>query len=276
MRIRSILSVLCAALLLSAGCARPAAPASGSTPDVPPTSNPAGGDRQNGGSDPSSNGEPKNIHIDDVKIDNPIVVAGRARTFENNVALRARDAEGDLIVETFTTSAGEMGNFNPYRAELWVTRDPGPRVIVEALEYSAKDGSERSLVTVERAFNVEPIEATLYFPDENCTRVEPYVRKIPKSVAMARLLVEALIAGPTEDEQRRGAVEVFPSRSRVESVNLRDGVLTVDFSDRLRNVGGACRAQMIRASVTETLRRLPTVEKVVITAGGSEAEALQP
>jgi spore germination protein GerM len=93
---------------------------------------------------------------------------------------------------------------------------------------------------------------------------------------MARLLVEALIAGPTPDESAAGAAAPFPEGARVESVNLRDGVLTVDFNERLRNVGGSCQAQMIRQSVTATLSALPSVKKVVITAAGSEALALQP
>ena len=216
----------------------------------------------------------RNIHLDGVEVANPVIVTGRARTFENNVALRLRDARGTLIAETFTTSTGEMGNHNPYRGTLWVTRDPGGEITVEALEYSAKDGAEQSLVSATRPFAVDLIEATLYFPDTNCTGVNPYTRRIPKSVSHARLLVEALLAGPLASE--RGAVTAFPSGSRVESVNLRDGALTVDFNDRLQNVGGACRAQMIRSSVTRTLEALPSVRKVVITAGGSEALALQP
>ena len=93
---------------------------------------------------------------------------------------------------------------------------------------------------------------------------------------MARLLVEALVNGPTAEERRGGAVTAFPERSAVQSVILRDGVLTVDFNDRLQNVGGSCRAQMIRVSVTETIGRLPVVKKVMITAGGSDKLALQP
>lgn len=201
---------------------------------------------------------------------------GRARTFENNVVLRVRDARGAVIAQGFTTSSGEMGQHNPYRGTLWLTRDPGERVTVEALEFSAKDGSERSLVAVSHAFDVPPIEVPLYFPDAGCNRVLPHRRSMPKSPAMARLLVEALMAGPTEDERARGAAAAFPRGSAVDSVNLRDGVLTVDFNQRLQNVGGSCAAQMIRASVTETLRQLPTVKKVVITAGGSEKLALQP
>ena len=217
----------------------------------------------------------REIYIDSVDASaNPIVVTGRARTFENNVALRLRDARGAQMLETFTTSTGEIGHHNPYRATMWVTRDPGGRVTVEALEYSAKDGSERSLTSATKTFNVATIDAQLYFPDENCTGVKAYRRAIPKSVSHARLLVEALVAGPLPSE--RGATSPFPQGSRVESVILRGDTITVDFNERLRNVGGACRAQMIRESVTRTLRALPSVGKVVITAAGSESLALQP
>lgn len=209
----------------------------------------------------------REITIDAIDIANPIVVSGRARTFENNVVLRVRDARGKLLIETTTTSTGEMGQHNPYRATLWVPRDPEGRVTVEALEYSAKDGSERSLVADTRAYDVPLIDVRLHLPDANCTRVAPVARRIPKSVAMARLLVEALLAEPHGP---------FPQGARVQSVNLRNGVVTVDFNERLQNVGGACAARMIRESVTATLKELPSVKSVVITAGGSEKLALQP
>jgi Immunoglobulin-like domain of bacterial spore germination/Sporulation and spore germination len=254
------------------GCAAPEAPAP-SVPETPapavpaPTVTEAPPPSQES---PSTTREPervRNISIGNVEVANPLVVTGTARTFENNVVLRARASDGSLITETFTTATGEMGQHSPYRATLWLTRDPGPRVIVEALEYSARDGAEQSLVRVERPFNVETIEARLFLPDKDCTRVNPVTRRIPKSISHARLLVEALIADRATP---------FPKGSRVESINLRDGTLTVDFNERLRNVGGSCAAQMIRASVTETLRALPNVKKVVITAAGSEALALQP
>lgn len=217
-----------------------------------------------------------NITISGVKVANPLVVTGLARTFENNVALRARAANGTVLAEGFTTSTGEMGQHNPYSGSLWLTRDPGDRIVVEALEYSARDGAETNLVRVKKQFAVEPIEAVLYFPDENCTGVKPYKRRMPKSISLARLLVEALVKGPIAEERARGAAAAFPEGSAVHSVILRDGVLTVDFNERLQNVGGSCRAQMIRSAVTETLRRLPTVRKVLITAGGSAKLALQP
>lgn len=220
--------------------------------------------------------EERNITISGIETANPLVVAGLARTFENHVALRARDADGTVITEGFTTSNGEMGQHNPYRGSLWLTREPGPRIVVEALEYSAKDGAETNLARVEKPFDLEPVEAVLYFPDQNCTGVNPYTRRMPKSISMARLLMEALVHGPIATERASGAAVAFPEGSAVQSVILRDGVLTVDFNERLQNVGGSCRVRMIRASVTETSLRLPTVKKVVITAGGSEKLALQP
>ncbi len=220
--------------------------------------------------------EERNITISSVKVANPLVVTGLARTFENNVVFRARGADGAVIAESFTTSTGEMGQHNPYSGSLWLTREPGRRIVVEALEYSARDGAETNLARTEKPFDVEPIEAVLYFSDEKCTGVKAYTRRMPKSISMARLLAEALVHGPTADERLRGAAVAFPEGSAVQSVILRNGVLTVDFNERLQNVGGSCRAQMIRATVTETLRRLPTVREVLITAGGSDKLALQP
>jgi hypothetical protein len=259
-------------LLILAGCSN------GSDPSATAPGSPAPGTPTTTGTAPVQQPPTasRNIEIEKVEVANPLIITGRARTFENNVALRVRDEKGDLIAEGFTTATGEMGTHSPFRGTLWLTRDPGDRIVVEALAYSAKDGSEQSLVTVERPFDVEVIEARLWFADKNCTSASAVTRRIPKSVSMARLLVESLIAGPTAAERRAGAVSSFPEGSAVRSVNLRDGVLTVDFNERLRNVGGSCRALMIRESVTQTLRALPSVSRVVITADGSEPLALQP
>lgn len=226
---------------------------------------------------PGTAQQAREIYIDSVSPTNPIVVWGRARTFENNVQVRALDARGgQFLGQTFTTSDGEMGHHNPFAVRLFITRDPGDYIIVQAFEYSAKDGSERSVVSDTVPYAVENIRATLDFPTTECTVTRPFVREIPKSVAMARLLTQALVNGPTSEESAAGAAEVFPDGSRINDVTLADGVLTVDFNERLQNVGGSCAAQGIRASVTRTLERLPTVRSVVITAGGSRDQALQP
>jgi Immunoglobulin-like domain of bacterial spore germination/Sporulation and spore germination len=220
--------------------------------------------------------KPQEIYVDSIAAANPIIVTGRARTFENTVSIRVRDAGGRLIAETHTTSAGEMGRHNPYEAAVWIVHDPGERVTVEAFEYSAKDGSVRSLASRTVPYGVPSITATLVFPAGDCTQFGEVSRRIPKSIAMARLLTEALVRGPSAQEKAAGATSPFPQGSEVRSVILRNGVVTVDFNERLQNVGGACAATAIRESVVRTLRRLPAVKDVAITAGGSRELALQP
>jgi hypothetical protein len=219
---------------------------------------------------------PQEISIESVEAGNPLLVRGRARTFENNVAIRVRDAEGTLLTETHTTSVGEAGQHNPFESRIWIVREPGAKVTVEAFEYSAKDGAIQSLTTKTASYDVESIDVTLLFSGPDCTAARPVVRRIPKSVAMARLLVEALIAGPTPSERSTGASSPFPAGSAVRSVILRNGELTVDFNERLQNVGGSCAVVAIRDSVTRTLGRLPRVKDVIITANGRRDLALQP
>lgn len=216
------------------------------------------------------------ITIDDVTAANPVVIKGTARSFENNVVIRVRDARGAVIRETFTTSRGDSGQHNPFTAEVYLTRDPGGKIMAEALEYSAKDGSERSLTSRTVPYEVAPVDSTLFFPRNDCAPMYPYRRKMPKSVGAARLLVEALAQGPTSSETVTGATNPFPRGSEVRGVNLRDGVLTVDFNERLQNVGGSCAVTAIRSSVETTLKALPNVRQVVITANGSRDLALQP
>jgi hypothetical protein len=219
----------------------------------------------------------KEIVISRVVAENPVRVEGEARTFENNVAIRIRDAAGKIIVEQFETSVGDSGHRNPFRAEVFLTRNPGGRITVEALEYSAKDGSERSQVSQTVDYRVPSTSARLFFPAVNptdCARVSPVVRAMPKTVSLARALTEALVRGPIESEA--GLSNPFPRGSDVNSVILRSGVLTVDLNDRLQNVGGSCAALAIRASLERTLKELPAVREVIITAGGSRELALQP
>lgn len=209
--------------------------------------------------------------------ENPVKVGGQARTFENNVVIRVLDERGEKMIETFTTASGEMGKFSAFGKDVFLVRDPGKELTVEAFEYSAKDGSivNRDSVTLPVELRLQKV--TLQFPSSarspnDCTKVFPEERTIPVSASLARLLVEALIAGPAS----RDLDHPFPPGSQVRSVNLRDGVLTVDFNERLSNVGGSCAATAIRASVERTLRQLPNVRRVRITAMGDEKTALQP
>lgn len=212
---------------------------------------------------------------------NPFTVRGEARTFENNVVIRVRDARGVKVLETFTTATGEMGTFSPFSKSIYLPSHPGDQVTIDAFEYSAKDGAVQSLVSVTAPYAVVRKTATLYFANQkkspnDCSRTFPVTRTAPSSVAVARQLVELLLAGPTDAEKKEGFSAPFPDGAQVTGVNLRDGVLTVDFDRSMQNVGGSCRAQALRAMIEQTLLKLPSVRRVIIRAGGSEKLALQP
>jgi hypothetical protein len=241
----------------------------GSSEEIPAASKPSAREPEQAATRPE-------IQIERVEGKNPVLVQGDARTFENTVSLRLRDATGALLQETFTTSVGEMGQHNPYEASLWVTRDPGPQITVEVFEHSANDGSIRSLARRTLPYDVERVPIQLFFPVGDCTKIQPFRRTVPKSVAMARLLLEALLAGPTAEETKRGASGVFPRGAAIRSVVLRGDELQVDFNERLTNVGGSCTAQAIRDTVTRTLLQLPSIKRVRISARGNVEQALQP
>jgi len=217
----------------------------------------------------------QDIYIDSVIAGNPVVIYGRARTFENAISARVLDARGDTIQEVHGTSTGgEMGQHNPFTLRAWLVRDPGPRITAQAFDYSAMDGSVIGLTSRDVAIPPGRRSATVFFTSTDCT-TKPFARNVPPAVASARLLAEMLVAGPTADERRADAYQSFPHGSAVNTVALRDGVLTVDFNERLQNVGGACTARALRDAITKTLS-LPGVKQVVITAAGSRELALQP
>lgn len=216
------------------------------------------------------------LAIDSVVAGNPLKIAGHARTFENNVVLRVRDGDA-LLTETYATARGEIGQWNPWSTEVWLTRPPTRgKLTVDAIEHSAKDGSVRAIVSRDVALDDRSTTLSLVFPMGDCTRFQTFERPVPHTVSVARLAVEALVAGPIAREKAAGASNAFPRGAQVRSAILRNGTLTVDFDERLQNVGGACAATAIRESVTRTMKLLPPVKNVVITAGGSEKLALQP
>jgi hypothetical protein len=212
---------------------------------------------------------------------NPIRLEGRARTFENHVEIRVEDDHGQQLASRYATAVGELGQFNPWSDELLLTSDPGKAITVTAIERSAENGAIRTSHSIR--INVEGAEmpVTLYFPNSNrsgtdCTAVEKVVRDVPASVAVARLALEALVRGPLHPESAAGFRSPFPERAALRSVSLRGGVLTADFNEAMQNVGGSCRVQAIRAAIERTMKEIPGVDRVVITAMGDEKLALQP
>ncbi len=211
---------------------------------------------------------------------NPIVVTGTARTFEGHVPLRVFDASGILITTAVTTASGEIGTFSPFRKEIFLTRWPGDALFVESFEESAKDGSELGRTRKKVAFKGRKTTLKLYFAkgsqNQDCKGFVEVSRAMPVSRSALRLAVEALIAGPTADEKKKGTTSHFPPGTEVRGIKLSNAVASVDFNEPMSRVGGACKAESLRLTISKTLLSVNGVKSVRILAAGSETKALQP
>lgn len=78
-------------------------------------------------------------------------VRGQARVFENQLNIRLRDAIlGETLMEDSVMAlAPEVGTFGPWQYELNLNSlMEGKHLLIEAFNYSAKDGSIENLVSV--------------------------------------------------------------------------------------------------------------------------------
>ncbi|CAN5710245.1 hypothetical protein BH24ACT26_BH24ACT26_22070 [soil metagenome] len=82
------------------------------------------------------------------EIASPVTVTGFANVFESNVNIRIRDANGKVILETWTTATcgtGCWGDFSETVAFEVPERQQGR---LQVLTYSAEDGSEQDVVSI--------------------------------------------------------------------------------------------------------------------------------
>lgn len=114
-------------------------------------------------------------------------------------------------------------------------------------------------------------------PYFDCSRTIAVERQVPKSQAVARAAIEALLRGATEQEIKQGFVSNINSGVRVQSLTIENGTARVDFDEQLEfQVGGSCRVAAIRAQIRETLKQFPTVDEVIISINSRTEDILQP
>jgi hypothetical protein len=77
----------------------------------------------------------------------PVMVRGTANVFEAQVGLRARDAGGRVIVETWTTASCGTGCRGTFAKSLALPDTVRGEIVIEAYAPSAKDGSDMHRVT---------------------------------------------------------------------------------------------------------------------------------
>jgi hypothetical protein len=87
-------------------------------------------------------------------VTSPVTVAGRARVFEANVRITIYEANGNKLVDTFTTAAEGAPALAPYSKSVPFTVATTQQGCVRVWEESAQDGSPRNVVQHEVTLSV--------------------------------------------------------------------------------------------------------------------------
>lgn len=89
-------------------------------------------------------------------------------------------------------------------------------------------------------------------------------RTLPESEAVATAAIEALIAGPTEQELTTWPAisSAVPAGTHLLGLTVADGIAKVDFSEEFESGGGTFSVTARLAQVVYTLDQFPTIDAV--------------
>lgn len=248
-------------------------------------------------------------------VSSPVQVAGISDpTFEQHLAIQVIDQYGSMIGQGTTIIAADWGQRGPFEAQVAfappASEEPG-RIVVFAA--SPRDGGLVHLSSVEvrlAGSSGSPTDETLklhtvqvYFShtslSENTTCVLPVTRTV-KGTNVEWLALEALLEGPTPEEEAQGFLTSIPGpeeveafkqrviesgqpvpylgeRVRLQDLQIENGTAYVDFSAEMKAYGGgSLRVMCIRQEVTKTLTQFLGIERVVISIDGQTEGVLEP
>lgn len=126
--------------------------------------------------------------------------------------------------------------------------------------------------------NIEKKEHSMnikvYYPDDSGMHLVEVEREIviDDSTDKYTAALESMMNEPAEDNLTR----IFPKNAAIRSVNVRDGVATVDFDGGIVKsfVGGSTGEEFLIGSIVDTLTNFPEVTSVRFLVDGQEIETL--
>lgn len=116
-------------------------------------------------------------------------------------------------------------------------------------------------------------------PEVTCIKVFPVQREVDEgdSDQVMRAAIEAMLVGPTREEQDEGYYTSLNAGTELVSLRREGSTVYLDFNRQLDfEVGGSCRVGAIRSQIEATAKQFAGVEEVVISIGGNVDEILQP
>ena len=224
-------------------------------------------------------------------IQSPIIIKGEARGFwffEASFPIKLLDGEGNLISQSIAQAQSDWmtEDFVPFQAEINFNvpeTEKGILVLEKDNPSDLAQNADELRIPVRFKQSQETISVEVYFnnsaldPEFSCNKVFPVNRKISKTQAIARAVLEELLKGPTEKEKTDGFFTTINPGVKIQSLVIEQGLAKVDFDEQLEfQVGGSCRVSAIKAEITQTLKQFPTIKDVLISINGRTEDILQP
>ncbi len=113
-----------------------------------------------------------------------------------------------------------------------------------------------------------PTLKAYFFKEEKLFAVER--KQVPERPPLQQA-IEALLAGPTEAEQRAGVSTMLPSGIKLRLAKTDRSLAIVDLDRRIENYGGgSAKIEGLIAQIVYTATELPGIEKVWIWVEGQK------
>lgn len=94
------------------------------------------------------------------------------------------------------------------------------------------------------------------------------------AVVILRGALEALLAGPTPGERARGFSSEIPAGTRLRALTVREGVATIDLTERIASGGGSASMLARLWQIVYTGTQHPAARQVRLLIDGQERTAL--
>ncbi len=112
----------------------------------------------------------------------------------------------------------------------------------------------------------EKIELKMYFANEAGDKLVPVYRSVVynSNISMERVAIEQIIKGPNTDI----CFPTISKETKINSVNVKDGVCYVDFDQAFLNAQNNVTAEVAVYSLVNTIAEFSAVNKVAISVNG--------
>jgi len=225
-------------------------------------------------------------------IQSPLIVEGEARGFwffEASFPVKIfllgivpAQALGEWMTDDFVGFEANLPFAAPSisRGRLVLEKD-NPSGLSEKADELIIPVSFKEVVNIPGEFtNTKIFLSDSRFADEpyfDCSQTIAAERQVPKSVAVAKNALEALLRGAKQEEIDQGFVSSINPGVRIQKLTIENGTAKVDFNEQLEfQVGGSCRVVAIRAQIIDTLKQFSTIKDVIISIDGRTEDILQP